>query len=327
MKSLSSLRFILIVMIFLHHCNLYQGGGDLAVTGFFILSGFLITCGYGKRIDTSSFSYRQYILRRVFRIVPLHWLCLCVSVLLIWHAGMLKTVSLSDFAVNMFLLQSYVPSLHIYYSFNSLSWFLSSLFLFYILFPYLYRKRSYAWLLFVAYAILIFVVPQKYTMWTFYICPLVRLADCLLGMYLAILCERKIQSHTYTSDYIVVLLITFQIIISQMIPIEISLHACVYWPLYVLIFVLVGTKQDSRGFLSNNYLSTLGSYVFEIYLVHQICITMVSMALCRFDLYSTWLVCIVSIVVTVIVSWLVHRFFTTPIFVSASNRFGLHQRC
>lgn len=323
MKSLSSLRFILIVMIFLHHCDLFRGGGDLAVTGFFILSGFLITYGYGKRIDTSSFSYGQYILRRVFRIVPLHWLCLCVSVLLLWHAGMLKTVSLSGFAANMFLLQSYVPSHDIYYSFNSPSWFLSSLFLFYILFPYLYRKRSYAWTLFMVYAALVFIVPQKYTMWTFYICPLVRLADCLLGMYLAILCKRKEQRYTFANDCIVVVLIICQIIISQSLPAETSLHSCVYWPLYALLFFIVGTETNRSFFLSDKYLSALGNYVLEIYLLHQICISVVTMVLCRLGSDSTWLVCTVSAIVTAIVSWLVHRLFTTSIFVSASNRFSL----
>ena len=44
-KELSSLRFVFIFLIFLHHIGMYQGGGAMAVAFFFILLDG-VTLGY-----------------------------------------------------------------------------------------------------------------------------------------------------------------------------------------------------------------------------------------------------------------------------------------
>lgn len=55
------------------------GHGDYAVHIFIILSGFVIFA----LLDGESESYRQFMIRRAFRLFPVYWLCLIVAVPLV----------------------------------------------------------------------------------------------------------------------------------------------------------------------------------------------------------------------------------------------------
>ena len=133
-ETLQSLRFIFVLMIFMSHFT-YRGicafdaGGDCGVSFFFILSGFVLSLGYGSRIREGTFCYGRFMLRRLRKIYPLHLLCLLFFLV----------VSRSDFdltvLLNELLLQSWVPDPNYYFSCNSVSWFLSSLLFCYLVFP------------------------------------------------------------------------------------------------------------------------------------------------------------------------------------------------
>ena len=63
-NNLTVLRGIFIIMIVLHHLNLYEGGGTLGVAFFFMLGGFALSLGYYDKVCKSEFSFYQYIRRR-----------------------------------------------------------------------------------------------------------------------------------------------------------------------------------------------------------------------------------------------------------------------
>lgn len=70
-KNLTALRGIFILFIFFHHClDLYPGGGTMAVTFFFVLGGFSMALGYRDRIMSSSFKYKDYLIRRCIKFYP-----------------------------------------------------------------------------------------------------------------------------------------------------------------------------------------------------------------------------------------------------------------
>ena len=77
-ETLQALRFIFVLMIFMSHFT-YQGicafdaGGDCGVSFFFILSGFVLSLGYGSRIREGTFSYGRFMQRRLWKIYPLHF--------------------------------------------------------------------------------------------------------------------------------------------------------------------------------------------------------------------------------------------------------------
>ena len=76
-KQFSALRFVLVLMVFFHHLQLYQGGGAVGVASFFVLSGFCLTLGYKDLIlnDKNKFDYLAFIKKRTIKFIPLHWIC------------------------------------------------------------------------------------------------------------------------------------------------------------------------------------------------------------------------------------------------------------
>lgn len=106
----------------------------MGVAFFFILSGFCLTSGYYTRIR--SLSYGSYLVRRIRRIYPMHLLCFFVAVLL--YAQFDPAIDIC----NLFLVQSWIPDPHYYFSLNAVGWYLSSLLLCYCVFPFLLRLMA-----------------------------------------------------------------------------------------------------------------------------------------------------------------------------------------
>ena len=119
-KSLTSLRGIFILFIFLHHClNLYPGGGSMAVAFFFVLGGYSMTLGYYDRVLKTDFNYRQYLLRRYVKFYPLHWICMLFAVPLM--VLLKEKFNFSILLANASLLQTWIPLRDYYFSFNWLA--------------------------------------------------------------------------------------------------------------------------------------------------------------------------------------------------------------
>lgn len=79
--SFPALRFFNALLIFCHHKNAASNPclvafGPCAVSFFFMLSGFVMSLGYGKKILAPSFSYKRFLYKRFARLYPLHLLCL-----------------------------------------------------------------------------------------------------------------------------------------------------------------------------------------------------------------------------------------------------------
>ena len=254
-KELTSLRGIFILFIFFHHClNLYTGGGSLAVTFFFIASGFSLTLGYHNRVKEPTFSFKQYITRRAVKFYPLHWICLLVSLPLVFTPSNWKQLPI--LVTNAALMQSWIPMQDIYFSFNSVSWFLSDILFFAAVFPFVYRwidgasqKSRYT----VVIAVLIFYVvlaislPPEHRHAVLYINPLVRLLDFMFGIFLAkIFLQLKdnnrvndvIGSHRLLVELIIITTIALLVIESCILSKDVRLISPVYWLFVSTVIVL-----------------------------------------------------------------------------------------
>lgn len=142
-NNLTALRGIFIIMILLHHLNLYNGGGSLGVAFFFMLGGFALSLGYYDKVCKPDFTILPYIRRRCEKFFPLHWLCLIailpLSLLpIIQGAGEIKA-TIATLIPNLFLLQSLIPIKSVYFSFNAVSWYLSATMILAILYPFIVK--------------------------------------------------------------------------------------------------------------------------------------------------------------------------------------------
>ena len=164
--------------------------GFAGVSFFFMLSGYILSHSYGGRLRDGTISRREYWVLRVARIGPLHWLTGLPFAL-----GAGAAVS----AVNLAMLQSWVPGEHWYFSLNEPSWSLSDELFFYTCFAFLafWPVRQVAGLAAALLGLAVGVAGWRtaqglgsihagdamtLTHWLTYINPLTRLLDFTVGM-------------------------------------------------------------------------------------------------------------------------------------------------
>ena len=196
-RALIALRFFAVMLIVIHHLRYLfiprllnnENFGILGVTFFLILSGFVISLAYRRFTRTADSFY--FLWNRIVRIYPLHLITFFICLLIFFLRGF--SIDIATAVVNVFLLQSFFPSKDIYFSFNALSWMLSTLFFFYIVFSIANHKpRLFLWLYFISLASLLLSmayieVNQKgddlwFRLWLLYVFPLNKLAVILLGV-------------------------------------------------------------------------------------------------------------------------------------------------
>lgn len=151
--SMQALRFLACLCIFAHHCYItevvYWG-----VSVFFVMSGFLMCCGYYERYSASlspAVSLR-FSLKKVWKLYPLHVLTmlpiLALDIYMRPSTGMTAGYIITETAANLLLVQAWLPKYA--FSLNGVAWYLSVSVLLYFLFPYIlaciraYRSRRAA---------------------------------------------------------------------------------------------------------------------------------------------------------------------------------------
>ena len=202
LDALTGLRFVAAATVFIHHLggkfgfehNRYSIG-SVAVTFFFILSGFVLTYAYHDRIGNRK-QVASFLFNRVARIWPLHLACLLIAVALVYFDSRLQVTPFwQKLTANAFLLHSWVPASDWVFSFNGVAWSISTEAFFYTLFPFLMfaggrRSRSrlsIATMFVAAFALLAsFLASIQWQEFDYlrvgHVNPLVRLPEFCLGI-------------------------------------------------------------------------------------------------------------------------------------------------
>ena len=189
--SLQALRFIFALFIFAEHfpisaeeTHLLHGAGAMGVSFFIVLSGFVMSIGYEKRVQEPTFRWGDFMLKRLIRLWPLHLLCLGAWIILAYGAWGSNAIHPLPLLGNALLLQ-WLPIENI--EGNSVAWCLSVLVVLYAIYPFIARlKTRNLMLLFVGITITLHALANtciptsSHTYW--YISPASRLLDFLLGM-------------------------------------------------------------------------------------------------------------------------------------------------
>lgn len=153
-KSLQGLRIILFIIILCFHGgemypnktiifkNFFWGGGTLAVTYFFVLSGFVIGINNDYQIKTIK-DYKNYIKHKVGKLYLYHIIFLFLQ-LPLSHSYFAKGLkALISLLLNICLLQSWIPDNEIWLGFNGPSWYLSTLIFLIAVTPLIYKLSKY----------------------------------------------------------------------------------------------------------------------------------------------------------------------------------------
>lgn len=288
-KELNVLRIFFMLFIFLEHSAYMEGGGYLGVALFFILGGFCMMLGYGEKVQSESFSYRKYLVRRLTKFYPFHWICL-VAWVVMTLASQLPIGGIGELLANVCLVQSWIPQSKFYFSFNGISWYLSNTVFYTVVFPFfarqiLYRTRSrnvlFVLCLTAFYVLVCVLTPEDKRHAILYIHPLVRLADFVLGCYLAkAFVWLRGRIHTFDASKMVMgyvtSIVSIVLLIMQLRWCKDCLQfSCIFWPLASVTIMSTALASAYRQDRDSRFLETasrIGGYSFYFYMVHQMAI-------------------------------------------------------
>lgn len=318
-NSLQVVRAFAFLGIFASHSNItiFSPGGAWGVSVFLILSGFLMIYSYydTDRIDSDGVIYSiKFGINKIKKLYPLHivTMLLAMPYLIIdclEHSGMNSVLdSVIKTVTNTFLIQSWFPSIDIYFSLNAVSWYLSvSLFL-YIMFPFiLSRIREYKGIKTAIIVIIITYVIQlvmsfcsyliqiniihndRFIHWFAYIFPLSRLEDFVIGcnlgyVFIKVKKDNGISDRRYTwMEFGIIAVIAIQMIayvlfVSIPAKTEPSVSAENWWGVAsmwtlsscALVFLFAFNKGNISRILTNKALLFIGNLSANAFLIHQI---------------------------------------------------------
>lgn len=316
--AFNSLKGILALMIFVHHLDLYKGGGSLAVAIFFMLGGFLSTLGYREKIVSSSFNYKNYLIGKAVKFYPLHWLLLLVAIPLVIYGDGHILKNFCILGVNASLLQSWIPIQTVYFSGNAVSWYLSDTLAFVAVFPFILRwmflgskqsKILVAIGIAAVYALCWIFLPQEYVHRFFYISPIFRIIDYMVGMvaalyYLEVKDNQRVKD--LVSGHLLPLNIFACVCFAALIAIsftneQVVLHSVVYMPIGVILLITIALTGG--GGLQMSILQKFGSISFAFFLVHQICLRYLHIILRKLDCDEIYIVAPLAFLLTTIASY------------------------
>lgn len=172
---------------------LFRQGG-IGVSFFFVLSGFIISHVYRDRLVGGAIGVRQFLFRRLSRIMPLHWAtALAFAAWLTVAKG--EPPASSTLLLNLALLQSWAPDPLVHFSLNGPSWSLSDEMFFYLCFPVLALASSRLLGGAVATAVIVLGLLAAASSattpgfsasaeWLFYVNPATRLVEFVTGVLL-----------------------------------------------------------------------------------------------------------------------------------------------
>lgn len=285
--SLSILRIIFILLIFLEHYPItpLRVGGE-AVCFFFILSGFVLSYGYGNKLAIGVITYKEFLVRRLTKLYPLHWLLLPIG---FWITRNVFNQTFYYIPANVLLLQSWIPNHYSYYSGNGLSWFLSTIAFLYMVFPYLWKclsRLTIKWWI-VIYVILIvlrsfleFITPSEVKTAWLYISPFTRWMDFTVGI-ITFFIYRELQSKNNFNKILLRLFALFSIILTIStfcITYKVSYPLALFWISYSCLIcgsiLFESVYKDNFQYFPklSRIINDLSNISFSFYLLHQIII-------------------------------------------------------
>lgn len=261
--------------------------GYAGVSFFFMLSGFILSHTYQRKLVGGSIKSSAYFMLRLIRIYPLHFLTALPFALWALAGGGLDAAP--RIIANLSLVQSWVPIKDYYFSLNDPSWSLSDEIFFYGAFAGLARFPTRRLTLFAmallaaAVAIVWLLIAHHHASWSVgdgdvgfphwltYINPAVRLLDFVVGMLLYRFPKPRLSRSLWTAGEAVsvLALIVAAYAFTRLDLPQVLRAQLLYLPLMALvIYVFAAGGGLLSKWLCNERLVLLGDASFALYMIH-----------------------------------------------------------
>ena len=291
--SLNSLKFFLAVSIYLHHLKYKIGAGPIAVTAFFVLSGYLMALGYGDKFNKLTVkNYKNFIIKRCIRLYPLHFLAFLIGIFYVVLAKL--DTSFVAALLHLFLFQTYVNiGIQVFY-FSGTSWFIANLFFLYALTPFLVYLFSVnrekiklihlCALLSFFYVAGVFVslifkgkmIPFSAEWWFVYISPYSRIFDFISGFISGLIFVRISELNIFKLGFkkstlmeffcLAVLFLYYRFPLTNIDSLRYDVY---HIPVFLLVIIVFSFSNGLvSSVLSRNIFVLLGDLSFPLFLFH-----------------------------------------------------------
>lgn len=260
--------------------NAFINMGAIAMTGFFILSGFALYYTYSDKDFSTWDTVKVFYKKRAIGIIPLYYVC---AILYILFRNKLSLVdNLLLFPIETLGLQTTLTSLF-NYSHNGGTWFISCILLCYAIFPYLMfiakniTKKSRWWVLIVIAFILLWapVVQHKFDLARIYDNPFYRILEFSIGLLLCqFYTELKgrvnyiIFSNLLLTIEICLLVVGVTVAVKIGIPQDYMLYSYLALPLFSLMIVTLA-GSNTLIFAKSNIIQYMSEISFEFFLAQM----------------------------------------------------------
>ena len=300
LKSLNIIRCFSFLLICLHHTKLgfFTSSGYYGVSVFLILSGFLMTYNhYGEEFSFSLIESIKYAVNKIKNLYPLHIICTIAMTPFLFIGDYIEPTLniILSIITNILLIQEWLP-LQIF-SINGVSWFISVLFLAYIVFPFFVRymenhfnnKKAILFLIVLfIFQIIVAILDSKainiginsilikndLSYWLVYEFAFARLIDFLIGCCLGycFIHKNKDAGKDYTIYEIVIILLQIVSMVLSAVYKKVSWrYTVVFTPFIVLLIYVFALEKGKISKMNNNkfvkYLSKISRVGFIIHYV------------------------------------------------------------
>ncbi len=343
-KPLTAFRFLAAVAVFLSHLDMFENipalkpvydrffyEGYIGVTFFFVLSGFILTYTYRTKIAAfDPGELCKFYVARIARIYPVHLLTFALSVPLVCAAGVSNFAEEAiRAALNLALLQGFVPIKNYYFSFNMPAWSLSDEIFFYALMPVIlalwvkWRATSPRRALVVALALwgMAFALVWAWQdsalgHWLFYIAPYFRVFDFALGIALCFIFlgvrDRVGNARARFTGLELGSFAAFALAFFIAPNIPQAFRYGVYYTPWIAGMILIFAFQRGAisAVLSNRWLVLGGEISFSFYMFHQLVLRYFQAG----ELFATEpvLAAVAAFALTVALSYACYRLYELP---------------
>jgi peptidoglycan/LPS O-acetylase OafA/YrhL len=247
---------------------IFLGHGYLAVSLFFVLSGFVLTYNYADRWSETPFRY--FLLARFARIYPVYILALLLQLRFYWGAASLfKSLAVVFMVQSWTVMPSPLPG-----AWNYPAWTLSIEWFFYLCFPFLLRGLAKAgskapplWIT-CLFSVLVggvqIAIGGRISWFASHVpMPLLRLPEFFLGMLLA----RYRPRHSFKGSWPILVSATV-----AMLLLVLNTHrfvTLIIVPFAAIIWLLANEQSSVRRLLGSKLLVLLGGSSYAIYLLQD----------------------------------------------------------
>lgn len=290
---LQGIRAYAFLSVFAAHCYLLnksvlQHAGQMGVGLFFMLSGYLAIMFY--KPEQPTFLPISKLIQKIKKFYLLYLITFVAAINYSFDAYPIKSVfkKIGLGVINLCMLQSWIPSPKVYFSYNGVSWYISTYIFLLFIGPFLCKmlrslkpnqiKLGMLLIVILHFSIAFIFQGKEIEQWITFIFPPVRTLDFILGILVYLLANsKKEEPYSKLSNAWTIIITIIATCVIIVITRNSSSAMCytAFWsiPSILLLYLLASSNPNNwitKYVFSNPIAVFIGNISLELFLIHQI---------------------------------------------------------